>query len=168
MLLVAVCAGWWALASAASADNGTLYQWTDEHGVVRYTPDRGRVPGSARDVQEIVAPAAQASETNGAPAAAPAALPAVMGSKLPGELVTPGEPPPSDDAELAAQIAELREAIARDQTSLEEMVAAFRAQGADADDARLQAIANRLPVMREELARLEQIQRERAAGAAAP
>lgn len=166
MLLVAVCAAAWALAPAAPADNGTLYQWTDEQGVVRYTPDRGRVPGSARDVQEIVAPAAPAPEANGAPA--PAALPALMGSKLPDELVSPGEPPPSNDAELAAQIAELREAIARDQASLEEMVAAARAEGADADGTRLQAIANRLPMMRQELARLEQIQRERAAGAATP
>lgn len=166
-LLVAICAGSWALPAAGFADNGVLYQWTDEEGVVRYTPDRGRVPRSAREVQEIAAPTPVRPESDGAPSA-PGSLPAVMGSKLPEELVTPAEPPPSSPDALAARISELREAIARDEATLEQMVAATRSRGAEPDDARLQAIANRLPVMRTELLRLEKLERDRATGPAAP
>lgn len=166
-LLVAICAGSWALPAAGFADAGVLYQWTDEQGVVRYTPDRGRVPRSARDVQEITAPTGVKREADGAPAV-PGALPAVMGSKLPEDLVTSDQPPPATPDALEARIAELREAIARDQATLEELVAATRKQDAEPDEARLQAIANRLPVMRTELLRLEKLQSERAAGTAAP
>ena len=37
------------VASAGGADETiTIWQWTDGHGVTRYTPDYGRIPSSAR------------------------------------------------------------------------------------------------------------------------
>jgi hypothetical protein len=89
-----------------------------------------------------------------------------MGSKLPGELLGAPDDTPRDPTELARRIEELREAIARDRAALRELAAAARAPEGDGADPRLEAIANRLPIMQSELARLEEAQRER--GAAGP
>lgn len=159
-LLVAVGGGILALAPISAADDGALYEWTDESGVVRYTPHRDRVPRSARASMKVVTrgePAPQA-DTNGSPAV-PGALPAVMGSKLPGEIIGSPQDLPKDPGALARRIAELREAIARDEASLRALVADGQGSGTQADP-RLEAIANRLPVMKTELQRLEQHQRE--------
>lgn len=44
--------------SAAAQEGGSLYEWTDDKGVVRYTPDPGRVPRGRRGSMRIVEPGA--------------------------------------------------------------------------------------------------------------
>lgn len=168
--LVAVCGGIVGIAAASLAADGRLYQWTDGEGVVRYTPDRDRIPRGARDTIEVVEPGAPDPEPNGSPTS-PAALPAVMGPKLEQRLkLDPEQAPPEDPAELDQKIRELRDSIAREQATLRQLMAAEKGEGADEWDARITTIANRLPVMQAELKRLEQIQRERSAepGSAQP
>ena len=166
--LVAVAVGWLALVSASAADDGALYQWTDETGVIRYTPRLDRVPRSARpNMKRLVPPEpATHAETNGSPVT-PGALPAVMGSKMPGELVG-SDTAPTDPAELARRIDDLRQAIESDQAALRGLVAAGPDPEGGPPDPRLEAIANRLPVMQAELARLEAAQRERSPGVRQP
>jgi hypothetical protein len=48
-----------------------LYQWTDEHGVIRYTPDASRVPGSRRHTLLRVEPGSAPPVPEGGPSLAP-------------------------------------------------------------------------------------------------
>jgi hypothetical protein len=166
--LVAVAAAWLALAPASAGQEGALYQWTDEAGAVRYTPDPSRVPRAARSTMQVVVPPepVETAEGNGSPVT-PGALPAVMGPKL-DEMIAPGDDTPADPAELAQRIDELRSAIARDQATLRTLVAAARDPAAEGPDPQLEAIANRLPLMQAELARLEAAQRQLAPGTQQP
>jgi hypothetical protein len=62
-------------ALAAPAGAGELWQWTDEQGVVRYTPHRDRVPAGQRDTLVKVEPGAP--EPAQAPAASASQAPVI-------------------------------------------------------------------------------------------
>jgi len=161
-LSAAVAGGLLAALGVSQADDGEIYRWTDESGVVRYTPERSRVPLSARDTIVVVAP--PATETNGGSAepATPGALPALMGRKLPEELLEPATGADgADPAAMDERIAALREAVARDRQALQELAGdrgwEDGSEAARERDGRIREIANRLPALQEELARLERL-----------
>jgi len=165
------------LALPAPADEGArLYRWSDERGVVRYTPDPGRIPRARRAEAQLVEPgqpplgAELAPATPLAPDRPDASLgdsPLLrdpIGSPEPAQQVETGPPlGESGVSDLDARIRELEATIARDQEALEAMIAR-PAQGDEggslARSPELREIAGRLPALQAEL---RQLRAERAA-----
>jgi len=101
------------------AGSRTLYQWTDAGGIVRYTPDLGRVPSSRRHTVIPIAPQASRFADGGAeaPAADPAlslstppSPPTALPARVPQRVPVAAEPTPApttraDEAVLAAEAA---------------------------------------------------------------
>jgi len=69
----------------------TLYQWTDERGNVRYTPDPDRVPSSQRGTLQRLEPGVPAPSAPPRPAAQPSQLtaPSAVVSPAPGPAPVP-------------------------------------------------------------------------------
>lgn len=79
-LLGVLLAGAWV--APAPAEDGTVYQWTDGEGIVRYTDDPGRIPRSERDTMLRLEPGMPAEAP--VEAATPAGtIPSMLGGALP-------------------------------------------------------------------------------------
>jgi hypothetical protein len=138
-----------------------LYQWTDDRGNVRYTPDPDRVPASQRETMQRLEPGApatprppRASALPGqspaptaltpvapttpaappAPAAAPSSTPAASGVAPATARVgalSAPEPAPALSAGEAAREQQLAAAIAADEEALKSLISAPVAEGAE-------------------------------------
>jgi hypothetical protein len=180
LLLGAALAG---VPAGAERSAPALYQWTDERGNVRYTPDPDRVPSSQRGTllrlepgmpppaqpgpspapPAVISPAATAPDAARAPAAASASAatpgPASAVSATPrGETLPAPEAPPAAAAGDAAREQQLAAAIAEDEAALEALISAPIAEGDAplADSAQLREIARRLPGLQAELSALRE------------
>jgi hypothetical protein len=151
------------VASVASADDTiTIWQWTDAQGVTRYTPDFGRIPGSARHSAVAMQPGASPPPTDPVyfepnPRAPVVGIPdqtpqSATGSAAPSTPVIESTRP----SDLAGRIRELEAQIAADEEALKQLISA---PGIDADvevSPELREIAARLPQLQAQLAALEQ------------
>jgi hypothetical protein len=156
------------VASAAEKDSA-LYQWTDERGNVRYTPDPDRVPSSRRGTLLRLEPGMPPPPAPIRPAAAPAPVPgepapaattpargapaAAAATPAPSAPAAAPQPPPAPGAGDVAREQQLAAAIAADQEALKVLIAAQPAPGDAplAESAQLREIAQRLPQLQAEL-----------------
>jgi hypothetical protein len=169
------------LASVAVAD---LWQWTDAAGVVRYTPDPGRVPDGRRGTllkvePGMVMPPPMAASPSGA--AAPTETP--PGLYAPEDEISfeadpfnaPGQarnlevrevPEPQTQPQTQPQTAtpgqlsrraELEAQIARDEETLKDLISRAEAEGDEPlqSSPELREVAARLPALQAELRALE-------------
>jgi hypothetical protein len=75
-----------------------LYQWTDERGNVRYTPDPDRVPASQRGTLQLIAPGAPPPSASPRPAAQPGQIPAPSAAATPAPSAPSAPPAPAPAA----------------------------------------------------------------------
>ena len=141
-LLAAACA-------SPSASDGSLYRWTDEAGIVRYTSDRSRIPRRARREAKEVGSVEEAGNVDGG------ATPSV--DAPPDETPQPAPPARSAD-DLDARIRALEAAIARDERALKALISDDSSEKDSLSESEeLREIALRLPGLQESLrALLEQ------------
>ena len=149
-LLAAACA-------SPSETDRPLYRWADEAGVVRYTPDRARIPRGARGDAEAVHPV----ELGTTPAVESAeSVESVESAEL-GANPTVSTPPAGPSSELDARIRALEELISRDEQALNALISAEAGEGDSlAESAELREIARRLPGLQ---ANLRALREQRAA-----
>jgi uncharacterized coiled-coil protein SlyX len=147
-------------AAGAAEETGpmVLYQWTDSHGIYRYTPAYDRVPSDARDTVITI----QTGE--GPPSDTPIYFDPDPRSKVvevpvpePASGTARGVPRP-DYTEYEDRIRELETRIAADEEALKALISD---PGTAADEAppELREIADRLPRLQAEL---DSLQRGRA------
>lgn len=151
-------------AGLAAADDDeasplTIYQWTDRSGTTRYTPEKDRVPGYARESLVTI----QAGE------APPSDDPVYFNPDPKAPVITVPTPSPEADAnrpyqppseseqwaEYDARIREVEGRIAEYEEALKTMVST---PGSDADTEatpEMREIARRLPQLQAELATLQ-------------
>ncbi len=150
-----------ACASPSDADR-PLYRWTDEAGVVRYTPDRSLIPRGARGDAEAVeavrsvTPVESAESVESVESVELGATPTV---DAPSDETHPSTPPAAPPSDLDARIRALEEVIARDEQALKALISA-EGGGSLAESAELRQIARRLPYLQ---ANLRALREERAA-----
>ncbi len=145
-LLAAACA------SPSDADR-PLYRWTDEAGVVRYTPDRSLIPLGARGDAEAVEAVRSVTSVESVELGATPTVDA------PSDETHPSTPPAAPPSDLDARIRALEEVIARDEQALKALISA-EGGGSLAESAELRQIARRLPGLQ---ANLRALREERAA-----
>jgi len=149
------------LACAAPEASRQLYQWTDADGNVRYTPFPGRIPVARRDTRRVVGPGmGVASEPALAPATRVSGAPA---APAPGPTGTPV----AGGSDLDARIAALETRISVDEEALKSMISDPAQSGSLRDSDALREIAQRLPALQAELARLRS-ERDGSAGGSQP
>jgi hypothetical protein len=133
----------------------TIYQWTDHDGSYRYTPERDRVPGYARDsivtIQAGEAPPSKAPVYfNPDPKAEVITVPSPSPNAGPSE---PYQPTAGDQwAEYDARILEVEALIAEYEEALKVMVSATDSDADTEVSPELREIARRLPQLQAELA----------------
>jgi uncharacterized coiled-coil protein SlyX len=159
-----------ALAAPAGADEGRrLYRYTDDDGVVRYTPDPGRAGGAQ---VELVEPGMSMPPAAVVAPPAPAAAPVAPGEFEPEPFNAPESARPvsaepavasaaAGPSPLDARIAEMEAAIARDEETLKSLVSTPVEGESDPllDSDELREIARRLPELQ---ANLEALRQQRA------
>ena len=145
-LLAAACA-------SPSASDDSLYRWTDDAGIVRYTSDRSRIPrGARREAKEVGSvESSQGDERNRDGGATPSV------DAPPDETPQPAPPARAAD-DLDARIRALEAAIARDEQALKALISDDSTEkGSLSESEELREIALRLPGLQESLrALLEQ------------
>jgi len=136
----------------------TIYQWTDRNGTFRYTPERDRVPGYARD-SLVTIQAGDAPPSDDPVYFKPDPKAPVITVPTPLPEAGAGQPyrPPSEGdqwGEYDARIREVEGRIAEYEEALKTIVST---PGADADTEvtpEMREIARRLPQLQSELAAL--------------
>lgn len=157
--LALLAAAWAACASPPEAVH-PLYRWTDEAGVVRYTPDRARIPRGARRDAEAVQAVRSVESATSVESVEPVksvewgATPTV---DAPSDPPHPSTPPAGPPSQLDARIRALEEMIARDEQALKAMISAEAGTGGSlAESAELREIARRLPGLQANLRALRE------------
>jgi len=156
---------------AAHADEGgTIYQWTDANGDTRYTPNLDKVPRSARDTVLTIQsgeegpsnepiyfqPDPRASEVAvPEPATETASSPVVVSPLVPGSGEPEDAPPPADANDRAAEIRALESEIAQIEDQLKDYISEPGGVPGPDIPPELREIADRLPGLQAELARLQ-------------
>ena len=149
-LLAAACA------SPSEADR-PLYRWTDEAGVVRYTPDRALIPRGARDDAEAVEAIQFVEPVESSESVKSVELGATPTVDAPSDETHPSTPPAGPSSELDARIRALEEVIARDEQALKVLISAEAGEGGSlAESAELREIARRLPGLQAKLRALRE------------
>jgi uncharacterized small protein (DUF1192 family) len=144
---LAVLAALALLACASPEPSRQLYQWTDADGNVRYTPFPDSVPVARRSTRRVVEPGTDALAEPARPLAPEVAVaPTAPGASASG--------PPDGGSELDARIAALESQIAVDEEALKTMISDPAQAGALRDSDALREIAERMPALQAELARL--------------
>ena len=173
LFALAACAVLSGAIAASAGPRDALYQWTDEHGAVRYTSEIERIPIGQRSAAVLIAsgrggvrpaePAAKAPEESAARPPAPPAAPPVDSAPPPAATAAPTDP---KILALDARIAELEQKIAADEAALGDYISDPERAAKKDDAGDVAAIADRLPKLQSELRELR-VQRDAAAGAAA-
>jgi hypothetical protein len=141
------------------ASSLTIYQWTDHNGATRYTPEKDRVPGYARE-SLVTIQAGEAPPSDDPVYFKPDPKAPVITVPTPSpeaEANRPYQPPSESDqwAEYDARIRDVEGRIAEYEEALKAMVST---PGSDADtevSPEMREIARRLPQLQAELAALQ-------------
>ncbi len=153
-----------AAAAGPSPYRRTLYQWSSEDGVVRYTALPERVPRSRRHTMVEVVPGRSAIENARRLSGEPDDL--LVEEPIATER-RPAPVPVERIRTIDARIRELEIAIARDQEALKSLISHPEGAGRLRESPELARIGERLPELQAELRALRR-QRDRLSGAVAP